>query len=69
MRWFVLQIVSSKIITMKRGVFKIRKHAFFNIWKRGEQKNCARNFRFVSTLFLIFEKEMSKKLRQKFSDS
>ena len=48
----------------------IRNYAFFNIWKRVERKKCARNFRFVTMLFLILKKlEWAKELRQECHDS
>ena len=48
----------------------IRNYAFFNIWKRVEQKKCATNFRFVTMLFLILKKlEWAKRLRQECHDS
>ena len=50
------------------GIFGICMYAFFNIWKRDEQKNCARYFQIRKYVFLVFEKAMSKKLCQVFSD-
>ena len=41
--------------------FKIRKYAFFNIWKNDEEKSGASLLRLVSILFLIVEKAMSKR--------
>ena len=42
--------------------FKIGKFASFNMWKKEQQKNGAWNFKIGKYAFLIFEKEMSKKI-------
>ena len=41
--------------------FQICNHAFFNIWKGDKQKSVLGIFRFVSMLFLIFEKGNKQK--------
>ena len=50
------------------GIFRFASMVFLNIWKGYEQKTFLGIFRFVSVFFLIFEKSMSKKLSQVFSD-
>ena len=49
------------------GFLKICKYTFFNIWKSGQAKKCCKiSWRFVSILFLKFEKvDMQKNCTSK----
>ena len=61
-QWFLCRLFPLKLLLLVlKGCFEIRKYSFCNIWKRGWAKKMPGILRFVSMLFLIFEKGMCKK--------